>query len=480
MDTAIEVEDLVVERGKRAVLHGLSCAIPAGSVTGLLGPSGSGKTTLMRAIVGVQKVVSRARSPCSGSRPGSTALRAPVGYLTQAPSVYADLTVRENARYFASLYKGVGRGRRRRGRRRGRARPTPPDQLVGDLSGGQHARASLACALVEPAARCSSSTSRPSGRTRCCATSCGTSSATRPRRARRARLQPRHGRGEPVRPAAADPRGRADRRRHPARGPRRDRHRRPRGGVPPPDPDEGADGEAVDEPARSCRAPPAGSCSQLRHDRRTIGLLIVVPVVLLTLLYYMFDDSPASVFDAIGLIMLGMFPFVIMFLITSIAMLRERTTGTLERLLTTPMGKLDLLFGYGIAFGLAAAVQASIAVGVAYWLLGLDTAGSAGLVDPDRGRQRGARGGARPVLQRLRPDRVPGRAVHAGGGGPAVAPLWTVRGPRADGRLAAGDQRCAADDVRGARRCRRSARTPTRPARSGGTSASSSGAWCWR
>jgi ABC-2 type transport system permease protein len=69
-----------------------------------------------------------------------------------------------------------------------------------------------------------------------------------------------------------------------------------------------------------------------------------------------------------------------MFLITSIAMLRERTTGTLERLFTTPAGKLDLLFGYGIAFGLAAAVQAAVATGVAYWLLGLDTAGSIGLV----------------------------------------------------------------------------------------------------
>jgi ABC-2 type transport system permease protein len=124
---------------------------------------------------------------------------------------------------------------------------------------------------------------------------------------------------------------------------------------------------------------------QLRHDRRTVALLLVVPVLLLTLLYYMFgNDSPIpggpSVFDGIGLIMLGIFPFVIMFLITSIAMLRERTTGTLERLLTTPLGKLDLLFGYGIAFGVAAAVQASIAAGVAYWLFDLDTAGSTGLV----------------------------------------------------------------------------------------------------
>src|SRR5262245_6490948 len=118
---------------------------------------------------------------------------------------------------------------------------------------------------------------------------------------------------------------------------------------------------------------------QLRHDHRTVGLLVVVPPLLLTLLYYMFQDTP-PVFQGIALIMLGIFPFVIMFLITSIAMLRERTTGTLERLLTTPLGKLDLLFGYGIAFGVAAAIQASIASGVAYWLFDLDTKGAKGLV----------------------------------------------------------------------------------------------------
>jgi ABC-2 type transport system permease protein len=118
---------------------------------------------------------------------------------------------------------------------------------------------------------------------------------------------------------------------------------------------------------------------QLRHDRRTVGLLVVVPAALLTLLFFMYDQAGGT-FDRIALVMLGIFPFVIMFLVTSIAMLRERTTGTLERLLTTPLGKLDLLFGYGLAFGLAAAVQAGVAVGAAYWLLGLETVGSAGLV----------------------------------------------------------------------------------------------------
>src|SRR5262245_5533196 len=103
MDTAIEVKDLVVYRGKLEVLHGISAQITRGSVTGLLGPSGSGKTTLMRAIVGVQ-IVKSGSVTVLGQPAGAKALRHKVGYLTQAPSVYGDLTVRENAHYFASLY----------------------------------------------------------------------------------------------------------------------------------------------------------------------------------------------------------------------------------------------------------------------------------------------------------------------------------------------------------------------------------------
>ncbi|WP_433208685.1 ABC transporter permease [Dactylosporangium sp. CS-047395] len=118
---------------------------------------------------------------------------------------------------------------------------------------------------------------------------------------------------------------------------------------------------------------------QLRHDRRTIALILVVPTVLLTLLRYLYDDNP-FLFDRVGLIMLGVFPLVIMFLLTSVAMLRERTSGTLERLLTTPIGKVDILLGYGLAFAVAAAVQAALASALAYWLLGLDTLGPAWLV----------------------------------------------------------------------------------------------------
>jgi ABC-2 type transport system permease protein len=118
---------------------------------------------------------------------------------------------------------------------------------------------------------------------------------------------------------------------------------------------------------------------QLSHDKRTIAMVIVLPLVLLTLVYYLFEKQP-HIFDHIGIIMLGVFPFILMFLITSIAMLRERTTGTLERLLTTPLHKLDLLFGYGIAFGVLAAIQASAGAGLAYGAFDLQTAGSAGLV----------------------------------------------------------------------------------------------------
>src|SRR3954453_8580850 len=145
METAIEVTDLVVERGKRTVLNRITCAVAAGSVTGLLGPSGSGKTTLIRAIVGAQ-VVKSGTVTVLGLPAGSAALRRTVGYVTQAPSVYADLSVRENARYFASLY-GLGAADADRAIADvGLA--DAAGQLVGNLSGGQRSRASLACALI--------------------------------------------------------------------------------------------------------------------------------------------------------------------------------------------------------------------------------------------------------------------------------------------------------------------------------------------
>jgi ABC-2 type transport system permease protein len=119
--------------------------------------------------------------------------------------------------------------------------------------------------------------------------------------------------------------------------------------------------------------------SQLRRDPRTIALLLVVPAALVTLLRYVLGDESGS-FDRLGAPMVGLFPFITMFLVTSITMLRERTTGTLERLMTMPLAKLDLLLGYGIAFGLIAVVQATITAGVAFGLLGLDVEGSVAAV----------------------------------------------------------------------------------------------------
>jgi ABC-2 type transport system ATP-binding protein len=142
---AIQVDGLVVDRGRRRVLHGISCAIPGGSVTGLLGPSGSGKTTLIRAIVGAQ-VVKDGRVTVLGEPAGSASLRRWVGYVTQAPSVYADLSVRENARYFAALY-GLGAAEADRAVA-DVGLEAAAGQLVGNLSGGQRSRASLACALI--------------------------------------------------------------------------------------------------------------------------------------------------------------------------------------------------------------------------------------------------------------------------------------------------------------------------------------------
>jgi ABC-2 type transport system ATP-binding protein len=145
MPSAIEIDGLTVRRGGREVLHDLRVDVPRGVVTGLLGPSGSGKTTLLRCIVGVQRIAA-GTVRVLGRPAGSTELRAAVGYLTQAPSVYSDLTVRENTRYFASLY---GLGHDEADRVIAEVGLTDAaGQLIRSLSGGQHARASLACALV--------------------------------------------------------------------------------------------------------------------------------------------------------------------------------------------------------------------------------------------------------------------------------------------------------------------------------------------
>jgi ABC-2 type transport system permease protein len=119
--------------------------------------------------------------------------------------------------------------------------------------------------------------------------------------------------------------------------------------------------------------------TQLRRDPRTVVLLLAVPVVLMTLLRLIYEQH-LTAFDAIGAPLLSLFPLFTMFLVTSVSLLRERTTGTLERLLTTPLRKLELLCGYGLAFGLTAIAQATLAVTVALGLLGLHVAGGPVLV----------------------------------------------------------------------------------------------------
>ena len=116
---------------------------------------------------------------------------------------------------------------------------------------------------------------------------------------------------------------------------------------------------------------------QLRGDPRTVALLLVVPCLLMTLLRYVYDAQP-FVFDRIGPMLMVLFPFTVMFVVTSVAMLRERSGGTLERLLTTPMAKIDLLLGYALAFGGVAVVQVGLVLLLTTSLLHLHLAGSVG------------------------------------------------------------------------------------------------------
>jgi ABC-2 type transport system permease protein len=114
---------------------------------------------------------------------------------------------------------------------------------------------------------------------------------------------------------------------------------------------------------------------QLRRDHRTLAMLMLVPCLLMTLFWWMFQDTDPVVFDRIGPALLALFPFTVMFLVTSVTTLRERASGTLERLLAMPMGKLDFLVGYALAFGVMAALQSVLAVALSAGLLSLDLAG---------------------------------------------------------------------------------------------------------
>jgi ABC-2 type transport system permease protein len=121
--------------------------------------------------------------------------------------------------------------------------------------------------------------------------------------------------------------------------------------------------------------------AQLRRDPRTVLMLLVLPCVVMTLLWWMFRDLPGRAgFGALAPALLALIPLIVMFLVTSVTTLRERMSGTLERLLAMPLGKGDFLVGYALAFGLVAALQATLAVGLCVGPLDLDVAGSAGLL----------------------------------------------------------------------------------------------------
>lgn len=132
---------------------------------------------------------------------------------------------------------------------------------------------------------------------------------------------------------------------------------------------------------RAYTATTARILRQLAADHRSVAMIMLVPSLIITLMYFMFVNVPTrpgvpSGFNNACLILLGVFPLLVMFLITSITMQRERASGTLERVLTTPLRRLDLLAAYGTAFSIAAALQATLACLVSFWLLGFDTAGS--------------------------------------------------------------------------------------------------------
>lgn len=380
-----------MRRGGREILAGIDAEIPRGAVTGLLGPSGSGKTTLMRTIVGLQRP-QLGTVRVLGEQAGEPTLRPRIGYVTQAAAVYGDLTVRENLRYFAGVL-GVSPGRVEEvaatvdlGARLGRR--------VSTLSGGERARVSLATAFLaepdllvldepttglDPLLRASLwETFRAlAGRGAALIVSshvmeeadyCDHLLFLRGGRLLAAgapdELRRRTGAQsmtdvfvelistapEPS-PAGEDV----------ASAPARRRTARPE---PP-------------SPARIART--AGRVlAQLRHDPVTIALVAVIPIVLLALMRYVFPG--ADTFQRIGIPLIGIFPFMAMFMVTSVTLLRERTGGTLERLMAMPGSRLDLVLGYVAAFAVVSVVQVAIGCVLGFAVFGLHSQHAAVLV----------------------------------------------------------------------------------------------------
>ncbi len=323
----------------------------------------------MRSLVGVQQLTSGSVK-AFGEEAGGKALRNRIGYVTQAASVYDDLTVAENLRFFAQVL-GVDKAEVDEAIDAVDLR-SHADQVVGQLSGGQRSRASLAVALLgnpdllvldEPTVGLDPVLRRDLWKLfheiaeRGAAVFVSSHVMDEADRCDRLLLM-RDGR------IIAD--DTPDRIREKTRT----------------DDIESAFLALVREETRRPSMNPRITLAvatrvltQIRRDHRTAAMLLVLPCLLMTLLWWMFQDSPVAFFDRLGPGLLALFPFIIMFLVTSVTTLRERSSGTLERLLAMPMGKLDFLVGYAIAFGVVAAVQSALAVALSVGLLDLDVQG---------------------------------------------------------------------------------------------------------
>ncbi|MBX5440492.1 MAG: ABC transporter ATP-binding protein/permease [Solirubrobacteraceae bacterium] len=379
---ALALEDAWVVRGGHPILRGIDLVVPRGAVTGLLGPSGCGKSTLMRSVVGLQRLTS-GRATVLDRPAGSPELRSRVAYVAQGPSVYRDLTVGENLDYFARLI-GAGpddveaaleatdlaglRGRR-----------------VASLSGGQTTRVSLATALLgrpellvldEPTVGLD-----PILREELWATMRGladrgatllVSSHVMDEAAycdvlllmREGRilaedapdaLRARTGADDMSQAFVRIVRARQAGGEAPRTAPRRRwRPARPRPEAPRP---------------KHAAATVARVLHQLRHDPLTVALVLVIPIILLALMRYVFPGP--DTFRRIGVPLVGIFPFMSLFMVTSVSFLRERMAATLERLMTLPIARLDLVAGYAGAFTLVAAIQTAMTIAFGFGVLGM-------------------------------------------------------------------------------------------------------------
>ena len=388
---ALALEDAWVVRGGHPILRGIDLVVPRGAVTGLLGPSGCGKTTLMRTIVGLQRLTS-GRATVLDLPAGSPSLRSRIAYVAQGPSVYRDLTVGENLGYFASLIGATGadvdaalaataltglRGRR-----------------VAALSGGQTARVSLATALLgrpellvldEPTVGLDpilreelwatmrgladdGATLLVSSHVMDEAAYCDNLLLMREGRilAEDApdRLRARTGADDMSQAFVRLVRARAGVAEDARTAPRRARR------LPRPRPETPRPAHAAATVRRVLH--------QLRHDPLTVALVLVIPIVLLALMRFVFPGE--ETFRRIGVPLVGIFPFMSLFMVTSVSFLRERLAATLERLMTLPIARLDLVAGYAGAFTLVAVIQTALTIGFGFGVLDMHSARSVLLV----------------------------------------------------------------------------------------------------